>query len=118
MTEGVPMYLGEMTIGHLERPVIERLFDSVEFQGRRRFGHFAHHSEPGSHRRILERTGVRPQRGNGSATLDDECRWRHLCGKRQRHFGAGGGRRFARGAGWQHAVSLHAFDEPVTDGKW
>jgi hypothetical protein len=27
----------------------------------------------------------------------------------------GGGRRFARGAGGQHVVSLHAFDEPVTD---
>jgi hypothetical protein len=30
---------------------------------------------------------------------------------------AGGGG-FARGADWQHVVSLHAFDEPVTVGKW
>lgn len=90
----------------------------MEFPGRRRFGHFAHHCGERGHRRILERAGLRAGRGNGSAALDGECRWRHLCWKRQRHFGAGGGRRLARRAGWQHVVSLHAFDEPVTHGKW
>jgi hypothetical protein len=38
-------------------------------------------------------------------------------GNQQRHFRTRGGRRFARGAGRQYGIGLHAVDESVTDGK-
>ena len=66
------------SVGDLERQGIERLFDPVDFQRRRRFGHLPHHCGPGGHHRVFERTDLCARCGHRNAALDGECGWHHL----------------------------------------